>query len=91
MIALTLSALLQKRGYEVATAFSGKEAVAKAAEFFPDLLLSDVNMEAKNGLRAVAQITANLPDCKVLLFVRPRLNGRNIDCCPLSASCVGTV
>lgn len=35
MIALTLTAILQEQGYEVATAFNGKDAVALASEFFP--------------------------------------------------------
>jgi CheY-like chemotaxis protein len=79
MIALTLSALLQKQGYEVATAFSGEEAVAKAADFIPGLLLFDVSMESMNGLQSVARITANLPNCKVMFFPRPRLH---TDSCP---------
>ncbi len=68
LVALTLTAILQERGYEVATAFSGKEAVALAAEFFPDLLLSDVHMGAMNGVQAAIRITAKLPHCRVLFL-----------------------
>ena len=68
MVALTLSAILQEQGYEVATAFNGKEAIVKAATFFPDLLLSDVNMGAMNGVEAATRITAKLPDCRVLFL-----------------------
>lgn len=68
MIALTLTAILQEQGYEAATAFSGKEAVALAAEFLPDLLLSDVNMGAMNGIQAAIRITAKLPHCRVLFL-----------------------
>ena len=68
MIALTLTAILQEQEYEVATAFSGKEAVALAAEFLPDLLLSDVHMGAMNGVQAAIRITAKLPDCRVLFL-----------------------
>jgi CheY-like chemotaxis protein len=67
-IALTLTEILAEQGYEVATVFSGKEAVAKAAEFLPDLLLSDVNMEAMNGVESATRITAKLPDCRVLFL-----------------------
>jgi two-component system, response regulator, stage 0 sporulation protein F len=68
MIALTLTAILQEQGYEVATALNGKEAVALAAEFFPDLLLSDVHLGAMNGVQAAIRITAKLPHCRVLFL-----------------------
>jgi len=67
-IAETLSAILQEKGYEVAAAFSGEEAVAKADGFLPDLLLSDVNMGRMNGIEAATRITAKLPDCRVLFL-----------------------
>ena len=67
-IALTLSAILQKQGYAVATAFSGEEAVARAAEFFPDLLVYDVCLGAMNGVEAATWITVMLPECGVLFL-----------------------
>jgi CheY-like chemotaxis protein len=67
-IALTLGAILQEHGYETATAFSGAEAIAKAAGFLPDLLVSDVCMGAMNGIEAASRITARLPGCKVLFL-----------------------
>jgi CheY-like chemotaxis protein len=67
-IAQTLSAILQEKGYEVAAAFSGEAAVAKADGFLPDLLLSDVNMGRMNGIEAATRITAKLPDCRVLFL-----------------------
>jgi CheY-like chemotaxis protein len=68
MIALTLTAILQEQGYEAATAFGGKEAVALAEEFLPDLLLSDVHMGTMNGIQAAIRITAKLPHCRVLFL-----------------------
>lgn len=67
-IALTLTEILAEQGYEVATVFSGKQAIVKAAEFLPDLLLSDLNMEEMNGVEAATRITAILPDCSVLFL-----------------------
>ena len=67
-IALTLSEILVERGYKVATAFSGEEAIAQASGFFPDLLLSEVCMDAVNGVEAAATIKAMLPGCRVLLL-----------------------
>jgi CheY-like chemotaxis protein len=66
--ALTLSAILQEQGYEVATAFSGEEAVAKAPGFIPDLLVCDVFMRAMNGVDAATRITAMLAECRVLFL-----------------------
>lgn len=66
--AQTLSAILQEQGYEVATAFSGEEAVARADGFLPDLLVSDIFMVGMNGIEAATRITAKLPDCRVLFL-----------------------
>jgi CheY-like chemotaxis protein len=67
-IAVTLAAILKEEGYEVETAFSGEEAVRKAARFNPNLLITDLIMGAMNGMEAAARITAMLPDCRVLFF-----------------------
>ncbi len=68
MIAVTLAAILEEEGYEVETAFSGEEAVCKAGRFNPNLLITDLNMGAVNGMEAATRITAMLPDCRVLFF-----------------------
>jgi CheY-like chemotaxis protein len=68
IIALALAAILEKNGYDVEKAFSGDEAVAKAADFNPDLLLSDVSMGTMTGIEAATQITAKLPRCRVLFL-----------------------
>src|ERR1700681_4076805 len=56
----TLGAILQNHGYEVDTAFCGKEAVMKAQRFNPDLLVSDVCMNTTNGIKAVNRIVTML-------------------------------
>jgi CheY-like chemotaxis protein len=68
MIALALSAILQKQGYAVATAFSGEQAIAIAADFIPDLLVSEIYMGAMNGVESATQITGKLPNCSVLFL-----------------------
>ena len=67
-IALTLTDILTEQGYEVATVFSGERALVKAAEFIPDLLVSDVCMDGMNGVEAAIRITALLPGCRVLFL-----------------------
>jgi two-component system response regulator GlrR len=67
-IALGLCAILQSQGYEVATAFSGDDAVAVAIGFIPDLLVSDVRIGAMSGVKVATQITNMLPHCSVLFL-----------------------
>ena len=45
--------ILQKERYQVATARDGKEGIAQAMEFRPDLILMDVVMPNMNGFEAV--------------------------------------
>lgn len=52
----------------VGEAESGEEAVRKAGEFEPDLLLMDVNMPGLNGIEATRQITAKEPHPAVLII-----------------------
>jgi CheY-like chemotaxis protein len=66
--ALTLSAILRLHGYSVAAAFSGEDAVVKAAKFLPDLIVSDVYLGSMNGVQTASRITAFLPRCGVLFL-----------------------
>ncbi len=68
IIALSLATILEKSGYKVAKAFSGEEAVATAACFEPDLLLTDISMGAMSGIEAATEIVAMVPECKVLFL-----------------------
>lgn len=54
-----LSYNLRKEGYEVKTAGDGKEAVAKAAEFRPDLILLDVMMPEMDGIETCRELRIN--------------------------------
>jgi PAS domain S-box-containing protein len=48
---------LEGSGYEVFSAFTGKEAVKKAGEHLPDLILMDIMMESKSdGIEAALEI-----------------------------------
>jgi CheY-like chemotaxis protein len=51
-----LESLLIKAGFEVHIATDGKEAVDKAREIKPDLLLLDIRMPKINGLEAAKMI-----------------------------------
>ncbi len=66
-IAETLARILEYRGYETATAYSGEEAVQLARSFQPDCIVSDIVMGAMNGVEAAIEVSLALPCCKVLL------------------------
>jgi two-component system OmpR family response regulator len=60
--------ILESRGYETATAYSGEEAVRVAHSFQPDCIVSDIMMEAMTGVEAAIGILRFLPQCKVLFI-----------------------
>src|ERR1700756_5296514 len=49
-------------------AVDGQDAVDKARELKPDLIIMDVSMPRLNGLEAVRQVRGILPDCEVLVL-----------------------
>ncbi len=52
-----LNSLLTKQGYQVVLAESGEEAMAKAKQEKPDLIIMDVVMPGLNGFQATRAIT----------------------------------
>ncbi|MFQ5828439.1 MAG: response regulator [Candidatus Methylomirabilia bacterium] len=66
----TLANLLNgQEGLEVVgTASDGKEALEKARELLPELILMDIYMPELNGLEATRQIKAELPRVKIVIL-----------------------
>ncbi|HEV2847218.1 MAG TPA: ATP-binding protein [Thermoanaerobaculia bacterium] len=52
----SLGVLLEMMGHEVRTAYNGLEAVAKTAEFVPDVVLLDIGLPGMNGYEAARRI-----------------------------------
>ena len=53
-----LSRRLQRRGYEVITAFDGSEGITKAQSEQPDLILMDISLPGMDGWEATRRLKA---------------------------------
>jgi DNA-binding NtrC family response regulator len=60
--------LLRDEGYAVESAADGFKAVGKAAEFGPDLVVTDLKMPGMDGLQLLAKLRENDPDLPVILM-----------------------
>jgi DNA-binding NarL/FixJ family response regulator len=64
-----LRSLLQSQGHEVVgEAPNGKAAVELATRLRPDLVLMDISMPELDGVAATKELTAALPDVKVVIL-----------------------
>ena len=59
---------LSLAGYQVKSAFNGKEAVKKAKLFLPEIILLDIMMPEMNGIEACTQIKS-LPSLKKTMII----------------------
>jgi DNA-binding NtrC family response regulator len=71
----TVGRVLQRAGFEVTTAASGKEGLTLLAQQPFDLVYMDIRMPDMNGLETLQAINANYPKLPVILFTgQPDLN-----------------
>ena len=68
IIADTLALILNKDGFETRAVYTSKNALELAAQFQPDMLISDVLMTDINGVDAAIQMRAILPEIRVFLL-----------------------
>jgi DNA-binding NarL/FixJ family response regulator len=71
----------QHEGWRVcAQASTGREAVAKAREFIPDVAILDVGMPEMNGLEAAREIRTIVPATKILMLTMYEIDYLAQDC-----------
>jgi DNA-binding NarL/FixJ family response regulator len=64
-----LSSLLTQHGFDVVgRAADGSEAISRAAELDPDIVLLDLTMPGMDGLTALPRIRDAAPDCEVVVL-----------------------
>ncbi|HVO21257.1 MAG TPA: sigma-54 dependent transcriptional regulator [Anaeromyxobacter sp.] len=63
-----LAELTQRWGYGVQTASDGAEALRRAIEWHPDVILTDLVMPNMDGLWLLRALRGELPDCPVVLL-----------------------
>ena len=68
VIADTLAMILNQSGFQTRVAYTGETALELAAEYKPEMLISDVIMGGLNGIDAAIRIRELLPKIKILLF-----------------------
>lgn len=64
----SLTRLFSDKGYEVAEAASGEEALARFSEMEVDLVVTDIQMEGMTGLDLLAEIKKRSPQTPVLVM-----------------------
>src|SRR5271168_2130872 len=68
VIASSLAAILRMNGFSARFFTRPLEALAAARSESPDLVISDVAMLGISGIELAIQMTAQCPNCKILLF-----------------------
>ncbi|NNF06824.1 MAG: response regulator [Candidatus Eisenbacteria bacterium] len=69
---------LGMEGYEVVTALDGEQALQKANESKPDLIVLDIMMPKKDGYETCKELKSN-PDTKDIPVILLSAKGRNVD------------
>jgi DNA-binding NtrC family response regulator len=68
VIASSLAAILRMNGFSARFFTCPLEALAAARSESPDLVISDVAMPGVSGIELAIQMSAQHPNCKILLF-----------------------
>ncbi len=65
-IRVVFTQLLQREGYEVATAENGFDALLQLKQFLPDVIISDLNMPKMSGFEFLSVIRRRFPKISVI-------------------------
>lgn len=77
-IVIPLEFLMQQKGYQVAAAYNGEEAIEKVISFNPDLILLDIMLPIIDGFEVCQMIRSN-PNWKDIKIIFVSAMGREVD------------
>ena len=78
VIADTLMAIFGKGGFDARVAYSTEDALLRAREFSPELLLCDINMPGRDGLELIQELLREQPDCRVMVLTGSVVSMRRV-------------
>jgi DNA-binding response OmpR family regulator len=64
-----LSLALEKENYRVLTAYNGETALEILEEYFPDIVITDIDMPRMNGKELCSQIDKKFPNRNFLIII----------------------
>jgi CheY-like chemotaxis protein len=73
MILRVMRQALEKDGFQIETAFDGKDALEKITASQPDVLITDIDMPRMTGKELCLQIQASMPDRRFPIFITTSL------------------
>ena len=68
VIADTLAIILRNEGYQAATAYDALSALSLCESFYPELIITDVQLPGTNGVQIAIFAKQLYPSCRILLF-----------------------
>jgi len=68
LIADTLVSIFRQYGYSALASYGGRDALGKAEEFSPDLMVTDVVMPDMDGIEVALRVKACWPPCRIVLL-----------------------
>jgi DNA-binding response OmpR family regulator len=68
LIADTLVSIFRQYGYSALASYGGRDALGKAEEFSPDLMVTDVVMPDVDGIEVALRVKARWPQCRIVLL-----------------------
>lgn len=68
LVAMTLTLIFQRQGFEVDTRHNAYEGLVAALEHRPDLILCDIDMPGRSGMELMKDLSRELPGTPVLVL-----------------------
>ena len=74
----SITFILRKEGYEVEVASNGEEAINKAVQLKPNVMLLDIMMPKKNGYEVCQEVRED-PDLRDIYIIMLTAKGQEVD------------